>query len=259
MPKYVALSVVCLFAFTFKTDYRSVENTSFGAGETLEYRVHYGLLNAAEATVAVSPQLQNINGRPCYKVEIKGRTVGAFDWATKIRDRWQSWIDTSAIVPQKSYRNIQEDTYTKEETVTYDHAKNDATVHDENGQKTFNIPNNAQDIISGYYFLRTINFDKSNIGDIVQVPTFFDKAIYQMKIRYGGKSVIKTKFGKLNVIKLNPVMPDNKLFKGDNSVRIWVSDDINRVPVKVEVDLWVGSMVMEVKKYNGLKQEFKWL
>ncbi len=261
MKQKILLSFVLVFCMAFipKDGYRQVENKSFGVGEYFEYRVHYGLFNAAEARVMVSPQVQLVNGRPCYKVDIQGKTVGAFDWITRIRDNWQSWIDTVAIVPQKSYRNIQEDTYRKEETVLYDHSKDDAIVNDEAGQKIYDIPNNAQDAISGYYFLRTIDFDKTNVGDIVQVPTFFDKQIYQMKVKYRGREVVKTKFGKINAIKLNPVMPENQLFKGDNSIRIWVSDDVNKVPVRVEVDLWVGSMIMEVKKYGGLRQDFKWL
>ncbi len=70
---------------------------------------------------------------------------------------------------------------------------------------------------------------------------------------------IKTKFGKIRVIKLNPVMPNNKLFKGDDSVRIWVSDDDNKVPVKVEVDLWIGALEMDLKSFKGLRNDFKWM
>ncbi len=239
--------------------YRRVPNTSFVAGENFEYKVHYGLFNAAEAMVSVSPQVMQVNGRPCYKVSVQGRTLGAFDWLAKIKDNWQSWIDTSAIVPQKFYRNIQEDSYHKEETVVYDHVKNSALVNDENGAKTYNTLNNAQDAISGYYFLRTIDYNKYNPGDVIQIPTFFDKESYTTKIRYRGREVIKTKLGRIKAIKINPILPENQLFKGENSIRIWVSDDSNKVPIKIEVDLWVGSMVMEMRKYSGVRQDFNWL
>lgn len=53
-------------------------------------------------------------------------------------------------------------------------------------------------------------------------------------------------------------MPDNQLFKGENSIRIWVSDDANKVPIKVEVDLWVGSLVMEVRSFRGARNNFNW-
>jgi hypothetical protein len=261
--KRVSLLMVFFYmasAFVPKDDtYRKTPNNSFAAGEYFEYKVHYGLFNAAEAIVSVNPQTTQVNGRACYKVNVQAKTLGPFDWIAKIKDNWQSWIDTSAIVPQKFYRNIQEDSYRKEETVVFDHLKNSALVNDENGVKSYSTLNNAQDAISGYYFLRTIDYSKYSPGDIVQIPTFFDKESYATKIRYRGREVIRTKLGRIKAIKLNPVLPENKLFKDDNSIRIWVSDDANRVPIRIEVDLWVGSMIMEMRKYNGVKQEFSWL
>ncbi len=116
------------------------------------------------------------------------------------------------------------------------------------------MPDNVHDLISGYYFLRTIDFSKLSNGQIIEVPAFYDDTIYNMKVRYRGKDVVKTKQGKVNVLKLNPVLPQNKLFKDEESIRIFVSDDLNKIPVKVEVDLWVGSMVMDLKRNGGLKQ-----
>ncbi len=262
MKKVLTLTLFIVVATGFVAkdeDYRKISNNSFVAGENFEYKVNYGLFSAAEASVSVSPQVTNINGRPCYKISVHGKTLGAFDWLANIKDNWQTWIDTSAIVPQKFYRNIQENKYRKEEVVVYDHSKNSALVNDENGAKTYNTLNNAQDAISGYYFLRTIDYSKYNPGDVIQIPTFFDKESYTTKIRYRGRETIKTRLGKIKVIKINPILPENQLFKGENSIRIWVSDDINKVPVRIEVDLWVGSMVMEMRRYSGVRQEFNWL
>jgi hypothetical protein len=256
-------SFLALLIFTFMPShthdaYRRVSQTSFGTGEHLEYRVHYGMFNAAEASVDVSPQVQYINGRPCYKINVVGTTLGAFSWFAKIRDQWQSWLDTSAIVTQKFYRNIKENDYKKIETTLFDHTANTATVTDENGTKTYTVANNIQDAISGYFFLRTVEFDKLKAGDLIEMPTFFENKVYKMKVKYRGKDSIKTKFGKIKTLRMTPVMPDNQLFKGENSIRIWVSDDANRVPVKVEVDLWVGALVMELRTYQGARNAVSW-
>ena len=122
-------------AFHTKDSYRRVPQASFGTGEHLEYRVHYGIFNAANAVVDVSPQIQHVNGRPCYKISIVGTTLGAFSWFAKVRDEWQSWMDTSAIVSQKFYRNIQENNYRKVETTLFNHDTDDAVVTDENGNR----------------------------------------------------------------------------------------------------------------------------
>lgn len=243
--------------FTALNAYRRVANTSFGPGEHLEYRVHYGFLNAAEATVDVSPTLYKVNERPCYRVNVDGRTVGAFDLVTHIRDTWRSYIDTSAILPQKFYTSLQENSYRKEENITFDHAANTVKAEERTERDVFKVPENVHDLISGYYFLRTIDFNKLSNGQVIEVPAFYDDAVYNMKVRYRGKSVVKTKHGKINVIRLNPVLPKNKLFKEEESIRIFVSDDANKVPVKVEVDLFVGSMVMDLKRNTGLKQPLR--
>lgn len=261
MKKYLIGLVVSAFlitGFTMLNAYRRVVNTSFGLGEHLEYRVHYGFLNAAEATVDVSPTLYKVNDRPCYRVNVDGRTVGAFDLVTRIRDTWRSYIDTSAILPQKFYSNIQENSYRKEENITFNHTTNTAKAEERTERDTFKVPDNVHDFISGYFFLRTIEFNRLGDGQVIEVPAFYDDTVYNMKVRYRGKTSIKTKNGKINVIRLNPVLPQNKLFKEEESIRIFVSDDANKVPVKVEIDLFVGSMVMDLKRNNGLKQPLRY-
>jgi len=244
--------------FSFVNAYRRVVNNSFGPGEHLEYRVHYGFLNAAEATVDVSPTLYKVNDRPCYRVNVDGRTVGAFDLVTRIRDTWRSYIDTSAILPQKFYTNLQENDYRKEENITFNHATNTVKAEERTERDVFHVPDNVHDLISGYYFLRTIDFTHIANGQVLEVPAFYDDMVYNMKVRYRGRQVLKTKQGKINVIRLHPVLPSNKLFKEEESIRIFVSDDINKIPVKVEVDLWVGSMVMDLRQNSGLKQDLKY-
>jgi hypothetical protein len=257
MKKYlIGLSVITILGtgFTALNTYRRVVNTSFGPGEHLEYRVHYGFLNAAEAIVDVSPTLYKVNER----VNVDGRTVGAFDLVTRVRDTWRSYIDTSAILPQKFYSNIQENNYRKEENITFNHNANTVKAEERTERDIFKVPDNVHDFISGYYFLRTIDFSHLTNGQVIEVPAFYDDTVYNMKVRYRGKDVVKTKNGKLNVIRLHPVLPQNKLFKEEESIRIFVSDDANKIPVKVEVDLFVGAMVMDLKKNNNLKQPLKY-
>ncbi len=252
----ITLSILVLLttAFTAANTYRRVVNTSFGPGEHIEYRVHYGIINAAEARVDVAPSLYSVNGRPCYQVNVFGRTTGAFDLVTKIRDTWRSYIDTSAILPQKFYTNIQENSYRKEENMTFNHAANTVKAEERTEKDLFKVPDNVHDVVSSYYFLRTIDFNKLGVGTIIELPAFYDDVVYNMKVKYRGKEVVKTKFGKINTIKLSPVLSSNGFFKGENALLMWVSDDVNKVPVKVEVELSVGSLDMDIKSMSGLKQ-----
>ncbi|RYF78005.1 MAG: DUF3108 domain-containing protein [Cytophagaceae bacterium] len=250
----VGILVILLVAFTAANTYRRVVNTSFGPGEHIEYRVHYGIINAAEARVDVAQSLYAVNGRPCYQVNVFGRTTGAFDLVTKVRDTWRSYIDTAAILPQKFYTNIQENSYRKEENMTFNHAANTVKAEERAEKDLFKVPDNVHDVVSSYYFLRTIDFNRLGVGTVIELPAFYDDTVYNMKVKYRGKEAIKTKFGIINVIKLSPILSSNGFFKGEDALLMWVSDDINKVPVKVQVELSVGSLDMDIKSFAGLKQ-----
>ncbi len=87
---------------------------------------------------------------------------------------------------------------------------------------------------------------------------FFDDEIYNLKVKYSGKGRVKTKFGKIDVLKLNPILPPNKMFDGEDAIRIWVSDDQNHVPVLIEVDFKIGSVSMELKSFQNNRHKFDW-
>jgi len=224
----------------------------------VEYRVHYGFINAAEARVDIARNTSKINNRPCYRINVFGRTTGAFDVFTKVRDTWRTYLDTSAIIPQQFYRHIRENNYRKEETTFFNHASNTVRTETKDTTRTFKVPDNVHDIVSSYYYLRTLDFSDMSVGDIIEIPIFFSDEVVRMRIRYAGRDVVKTKFGRIKVFKLNPLMPNNKMFKGENSIRIWVSDDINKVPIKAEADLFIGALAIDLKDYSGLKAELNW-
>jgi hypothetical protein len=254
----IIISIASLFAFTQFSQNRVIPNKSFGVGEKVEYRVHYGFINAAEAKVEIARGVTIVNNRPCFKINVTGRTVGPFDLISRVRDTWRSYVDTSAILPHVFYQSIQENKYRKEETIVFNHDRDQAVSSIKDETKTYQVPDNIHDIISGYFFLRTVNFDKINEGEIIEIPTFFGGEVYKLRVRYVGKDVIKTKFGKTNVLRLNPLIPNNKLFKGEGAMKLWVSDDSNRIPLKVEVELMIGSLEMDLKSYKGLLKEIVW-
>ncbi len=250
--------VIFTCSFVGGDTYRHLPNHCFKAGEYFDYKVKYGFLSIGEATVDVSQQIFSVNNRPCYRVNIFGRTTGITD-LFHIRNTYRSYLDTSAILPQKFLMDLQENNYHKEQTITFDHTTNAATREQDKDRKSFKLPDNVHDVVSGYYFLRTIDFTKVKAGETVSANMFFDDEIYNMKVRFNGKGIVRTRFGKINVIKLNPVLPKNKMFEGEDAIRIWVSDDKNRVPIRIEIDFSVGTATMELKNYRNTKYAFEWL
>jgi hypothetical protein len=251
---FCILIILITCGFIAPDTYRHVRHESFTAGELLEYRVHYGFINIGEGSVEVSPTLVRVNNRVCFKVSVVGKTSGTFDLGYKVRNTWRSYIDTSAIIPQQFYMNIAENKYRKEEVVYFDHSNKRVSAEEKKKQrKEFTIPDQVQDLISSLYFLRTIDFTKLHIGDTLEIPVFFDDTFYAFKIRYLGKGEAKTKYGKIKAIQLTPLIPANELFKDENAIRMWISDDLSKIPVKVEAELFIGAIELELKSFQGLK------
>jgi hypothetical protein len=249
----VILLLLVTSGFMMNDALRRVEQDSFSTGEVLKYKVHYGMINAAEAVIDIAPEIQKVNNRACYKANVYGRTVGSFDFFLRIRDTWRSYIDTTAILPHRFHRNIEEGKYRKKENVSFDHFRNIATVEDKKGTDTFKIPENVQDIVSGFYYMRTLNLDKYKNGDIIRLQGFFDDEVYDFTVVFRGREIIETKAGHIRAFKLVPKMPDNKLFSGENAISFYLSDDKNKIPVMIKAEMFVGAIKIDLYQYSGLK------
>jgi Protein of unknown function (DUF3108) len=195
-------------------------------------------------------------------VEIKGKTIGLITTTFDVEDSWTSFFDTAAIVTHQFARKIKENSYKKEEVTFFNHAKKTALVKGKTGTdpevlKEYKIPANVQDMVSGYYFLRTIDFEKYKEKDTITVDGFFEDKVYSMKIVYKGKEKLQTKFGRVVTAVLSPIMPENALFDGRDAIRFYVSDDPNRIPVKIEARMFVGAIELDLIDHKGLPNKFK--
>jgi len=253
------LLVVVLVAFKAVDEfsYRTLNQESLKKGERIEYRVHYGLINAAEGIMQIDENVHWMNKRPCFKVDIYGRSTGFFDMVLRVKDNWGSYIDTSAILPQRFYRYIEEGKYRKKEIIDFHHDKEQAIVHrlDKHSGKlqkkdAFDIPENVQDLVSGYYYLRTFDFDTINKGEIFEIEGFFDDTTYQMKVQFLGRENLKTKVGNFDALVISPIMPKNSLFKGRDPIKAWLSDDKRKIPLKIKAELFIGALEIDIKDYH---------
>ena len=249
--------VILLFSFSNEYKYREMKNNNYNRGERLVYRAHYGFVNAGFGEVTISNKLYKVNDRVCYKMETIGRSAGSFDFFIRVRDTWRSYIDTSAIVPQKFFRHIEEGKYRKTEEVFYNHSENKLRVVDKKRKidKDYAVPGDVQDLVSGFYYLR--NYDMSGLkkNDTIYIPAFLEDQTYELELVYRGKGVVKNRLGKFNALKFTPIMPENSLFDGEESIRVWISNDQNKIPVKIEADMFIGAVELDLEEVEGVKHK----
>ena len=244
----LAFSVLLPAFLSAQVVYRKATNTAFKRGEELMYRIHYGAVNAGVAVMTVDNSSKLINGRPTLHVVGTGTSKGAFDWVFKVRDRYESYMDEEALMPWLFIRRVEEGGYKISQNQAYDH--NGGKVNS-NG-KSLTVPKYIQDMLSAFYYARTLDFSKAKKGDTYAVQTFVDDEVWDLKIKFIGKEVVNSDVGKINCLKFCPVVQKGRVFKKEEDLTLWISDDANHVPVRAQGEILVGSIKMDLIKTTNL-------
>ena len=135
--------------------------------------------------------------------------------------------------------------------ISFDHYTNKATVV-QKGSNDYKVEPNTQDLLSAFYYARTLDMQDAKIGQEFVINTFFDREMYPLKFKFLGKEVVETKLGAFNCLKFRPMVEKGRVFKEEEDMTLWVSDDANKVPIRVKSDLLVGSIEMDLVAYKNL-------
>ncbi len=248
----IFLLVFCCVSFKPGYDeFCGIRNTAFQDGEEVTMKVYYSTLGmyigAGEASFTTT--LERFNGKPVYHCVGDGKSYSFFDNFFKVRDRYETYIDTANMLPYKFIRNIEEGGYKKYNNVTFNQGA--GTAVSTNG--VFKITNCIQDVISAVYYARNINFDKYKVDDKIPFDMFLDDEVYHLYLRYLGKEKIRTRYGKFNAIKFKPLLIKGTMFEGGEKMNAWVSDDRNHLLLRVESPIAVGSIKVDMMGYRNLR------
>lgn len=249
-----------LLSSSFAFGQLSSANTAFTFGEELNFEVSYGWLNLAEARLQIGRKAVNQSSKPHYKIDAYGKTKGAATIFGRVNDNWGTHLDTGTLLPSLSYRHIEEGKYRKHELVHFDQQNRKARMelYDRDNRelqetKEYKLPGQVQDLVSGFYFLRSMDLSSLKKGQTIQITGFFDKEIYNLKLIFEGTETLETSLGVKETYIFSPLIPSNKLFRGDFPVKVWVTKDQNKIPVKIKADLFIGSLNIDISSVKGLR------
>jgi hypothetical protein len=246
-----------LLLFVLLVSFDSQKEDSFDVGEWFKFRVHYGFVNAGYATMEVKDA--TINNKKVFHVVGKGYTTGMSKFFFNVQDNYESYIDKDTRNPYQFVRKINEGGYTKNQEGFFN-TPTSVLVKDYKNktEKTITIPKNSQDIMSSFYFLRNYpGIDKLKTGESVAIDMFFDDETTKFKLKFIGREDIDTKFGTIATMIFRPLVQSGRIFKEQESVTVWISDDDNKIPVRIKASLAVGSLKADLDSYKGLKTPFK--
>lgn len=245
--KWCFISLLIIAKGSYAQDLSFLDQT-----ELLDYRIHLGFINAASATVKSSPNITILQSTPTRKIEIEGRTIGILNMFSPVIDYWSANLDIETRLPIKTEMKKIEGRYKKNEIVIFDQSQGLAKIYSPQNttvNKTIPISKGMMDIIGGYFFLRDKNLTQMRVGQSLSAKILFDGTIYDILFIVKGFETVDGKLGAKKCIRTSLVLPKNNMFKDEDSIRLWISQDKYQIPFKMEVNLKIGFLSIDLENY----------
>lgn len=233
---------------------RQVENQTFQAGEFLKYRIHYGPITAGFATLEVEPRTYYVQERPCYHIVMKGFTHPSFDWFFKVRDVYETYFDQEALVSWRFNRHIVEGSFDRYTETHFDHYTGYATfVNHKQERIRHKVPTNIQDVISAYYFARTY-YDHTQLqpGEKISLRNFIDQKTVGLEAVMLKRETVEIEEKNYDALKFSLLIDEADLVTDGSTIVFWVSYDKNKIPLRIESDLMIGSLKADLIEWDNL-------
>ncbi len=244
-----------VFCFLLSSYCFSQEESAFQEGEYLKFRVRYGIFNASYASLSLKNKVHE--GKNVYHALGKGETTGLAKIFFTVKDTYESYFDKNTGKPYFFNRDIYEGGYTKKLNFFFNFNNNSVRIKnlENKEEKTMSIQPEIKDVISALYYLRNNSkMNSLNKNDEVNMDMIFDDdEVFKFRLKFLGREKIETPLGEINTLIFRPLVQDGRVFKEQESLTLWISDDSNKIPVKIKASLRVGSLVGEIINFNGLK------
>jgi Protein of unknown function (DUF3108) len=239
-------------AFQAPTPHPDSGQVAFAVGERLVFDVGYGFITAGQAVISV-PEYDTVAAHQCFKVMFQVNSTPTFSWFFEVKDRYETYLDVRGVYPWRFEQHVKEGHYRRDFIADFDQLHHVAKVAD----KQYPIPPKVNDIMSAFFFVRTLDFSDKKIGERIHLQNFYKDSTYDLDVQFIGRETIKVEAGTFKCIIVEPLAKEGGLFKSDGRVLIWLSDDDRKIPVKITTKVLIGSIGSELREYSGINGELK--
>lgn len=240
MKKYFVLIMIIMFTKLF----------SFSENEKLEFKIRYGFINAGNASLTLSKVVYR-DSIDVIKISAKTRTNSFFDKIFKIRDSITSHWDSKNRISYEYSKNLREGSY-KQKRIHYYYPELNLSYYikykpgtnTSTKEKKMKIPDNTQDILSAFYDIRSRDLE---VGKDEMINVVADGEQYTVKVLVHKIEKIKTIFGLQKCFVIEPILTGEAIFKQTGKIKIWITADKEKIPVKLQSKIIFGSFYAELK------------
>jgi len=237
----------------FSQSFRAMKNSAFIRGEKLKFRAYYdsyvtGPVTAGIATLEVDAAAKQVDGRTVYHIIGEGHSKGAFNWFYKVADRFESFIDEEYLISWSFLRRTHEGNYNHSDDIKFNQYSGSALSTRANKK----VPPGTQDILSAFFFARTIDMSNVTPGQNIPINFYLDDSLYVSQIQFAGKEVVVTDLGTFHCLRFKPMVATGKVFSQPYPMDVWITDDNNHLPILARSEVIVGSVKLELMEFSGL-------
>lgn len=221
------------------------------SNESLKFGIYYSFVKAGTAYIKTRG-LTNLNGKTAYLIQTTAFSAPVIDSVFKVRDINYSWLDVNTLHSLGYSQSVREGNYQRDEWVTFDNENNRfyGEIKKKEDPKIIAGPLDIEvlDILSSLYYVRTqpLEAGKDITFDIIN-----REKQYPLVVKVIGKETVKTDAGKFSCWVVEPQFRGEGIFvaKG-KSLKVWLTDDKYRMPVKMSVEVFIGSVYAELLEYQ---------
>jgi len=228
-----------------------IENNTFRTGEKLSYQLYFnlGFVWLQAGACDFKARSTTWSDQPAYQLMIQGKTQKSFDSFYKVRDTLVSYVDKETLVPFKAYKFTHEDTWNGIDDFTFRKVDNGWRITTKlQRKKKWKEPVEAWtskcgfDIVTNIYKIRCLSDDDLFVkGRRMEIPVRLDDNEYNIYLTYLGKERIKLYGGGYyNAHAFSLTLIEGTLFKRSDILKMWLSDDGNRIPLLIESPIKLG-------------------
>lgn len=243
--KFFILSLFLVFSSQFERQ-ANIYNSNTDPIEQLEYSLHYGIFRVGKARISYT-----LADSSCgYKLYAEARTTGLAKLFRRLCYSFDCCMDIERKWPLSTKMYFNEKNYHIQNQVIFDHeSRPDSTiVYSQNSGQTV-VKKGIYDVLSDfYYFRKDVISENMEIEKYMTIETYFWDEVYDLKIKYMGNEMIKSNFGQIDCLKVNPRTDIGRFFRTNDDMSIWFTNDKDHIPVKLIIDLKFGTIKAHLTK-----------
>jgi hypothetical protein len=223
-------------------------------GEKMVYSIEWKgagitFITAGTSYMRVDSELTWAQDRRAYHIVNETWSTPTFSIFYRVHDRIESFVDYERLYTLRYQKMLNEGGYHHQESVEFDQQKGKAVYS--TGQ-VIELSPEAKDILISLFWARLFPLE---VGKSIYIDNHTDKKNYPLEVKVYKKEKMKTIFGKVECLMVEPVLRTPGLFENKGRLWVWLTNDERKIPVLMKSKILIGSINAVLKEYYpGIKE-----